>query len=645
MADAKTYELQSLGSHGQSLSQVASKDYEAVPGTPSKDDLLAPSRRMSQSPPPHTTSMPSSSYRFYDAFNVVRSLLLPLVAIAYLAFCYTVHNRAVPLKTRFFDSSPDNLAVIKSGVTSISIVIITIGLFPIQVLISDLRSEEFFRVVTTTATGAPLYSINSISSPSFGLLESLIVVFRRHCSPYFIVAVITALLTFVTATLAPAALSVNTALFDDQLIALAVGGIRRDEVLNVSSILPEIIQSNVEDLFPKAATLTWVENLLGVPYGFAVSNGPHYMVPTPLNLQPTVPARWLSDVAIMDPQCEWGNGQQTFFGTDPVINQTILVTHFRDQTMNLTFNVQSSLFDDSVINIAAYNSMVNLTDQGLLASGAMLITLAQCTSGCAGFDQFVFDLSGLPVVNVTKHNSNASLPDMTFDLSFLICDPHIDLETREVRNDGHGMLTVGDVNYPVRQGNLDPTQTNLLFSNILSRISDGAGPAVAQIPTLGSEGLAVLLFGPNATNVTRDDLHSLTVKPAPIANITDTYTHMLQSASKIFFNGAISTAYVPARLSTQQIVFTSSLPQVIVSTILFVLLCAIAGAAHFRNEIPKFSLFSVASSLDGSDVPRTLGQVRNDADPRTRESDMLASLGRRSVVAGMGESGPVLHLQ
>lgn len=150
-----TYELQSLPSHRNSLSMIPSKEYEGVPGTPFKDELLVPSRRHSESPPIAMLDTQSTS-RSHHMFNLLRGLLLPLVAIAYLAFCYTVHSKAVPLRTRLFDDSPDNLckcfihqceqkwfktftAVIKSGVTSISIIIITLGLLPIQVLISDLK--------------------------------------------------------------------------------------------------------------------------------------------------------------------------------------------------------------------------------------------------------------------------------------------------------------------------------------------------------------------------------------------------------------------------------------------------------------------------------------------------------------------------
>ena len=114
--------------------------------------------------------------------------------------------------------------------TSISILVITLGLLPVQSLVADLKvrafyanqakrpltppqqSEEFFRVLSRRKSGVPLASINAISTPSFGILDSISVLLRRHCSPYFGVSFVTGLLLLATSTLAPASCksSVNT---------------------------------------------------------------------------------------------------------------------------------------------------------------------------------------------------------------------------------------------------------------------------------------------------------------------------------------------------------------------------------------------------------------------------------------------------
>ncbi|KAH8102893.1 hypothetical protein BXZ70DRAFT_757390 [Cristinia sonorae] len=644
----RAYELQTLPEHGRALSPIRSKEYDA-PDTPSKDQLLVPSRR-NQSPTPDLEPARGSSSRLYDAFVILRGLLLPLVAIAYLAFCYTVHSKTVPLKSTLFDTSPNNLATIKSGVTSISIIIITLGLFPIHTLVADLRSEEFFRAVSGKVTGAPLYSINGISSPSFGLIESFLVMFRRHSSSYFATALLATFFSFILATLAPAALSVSTAYFDSELTAFAVGAIHRDDFLNTTNAAFMFDPPSKVDL-PKASTLAWVENILGVPYGFQVSNGPNYLVPSPVNLPPGVPARWLTDVAVLNPKCEWGSPHQDSLTIDPISNWTVLGVSFTSQNFTLDFPLGIGLSPNEqfTLKYSPYSNLFNITDKDAILSGTSVWVVALCRSGCESLSRVNINVPGIPTIPVTQHNRNASLPDTVFDMAFLICNPNTDIETREVRNDGRGILTVFDTNYPIRQGNLHPIQTNLMLSNVLSQLSDSGGPSVPGAYQLQSEAEARLIFGDNVPNL--DSLPEfasgsvLTISPAPIENITEAYTRMLRSTSKLILSGVLSTAYVPGRLNNPQLIFTSSLPQVIISTILFVALCAMAAVSHFRKEIPKFTLFSVAASLDGSNVPQVMGQIRGDAGPKAREPDMVATLGGRSVVGYEGDGGVVLHLQ
>lgn len=107
---------------------------------------------------------------------------------------------------------------------------------------------------------------------------------------------------------------------------------------STTSILNTLVATNVDDLYPKAAALAWVENVLGVPYSFQVNNGPNYIVPVPVSLQSNVPARWISDVAIVGPKCEWGNAHREFFGTDPSTNETSLVVSFADQNLNTSID-------------------------------------------------------------------------------------------------------------------------------------------------------------------------------------------------------------------------------------------------------------------------------------------------------------------
>ncbi len=145
--------------------------YETKPSPESTRDSWVPNRRVSDSPHPNDSSdaMPIPSPLLLDGIKLSKSLLLPLVAVAYIVFCYTVHYKTVSVKSGgLFDDSPSNLgacrimhylhnvianlrslAVIKSGVTSISIIIISLGLLPIHSLIADLRVSSFFKVLNT----------------------------------------------------------------------------------------------------------------------------------------------------------------------------------------------------------------------------------------------------------------------------------------------------------------------------------------------------------------------------------------------------------------------------------------------------------------------------------------------------------------
>lgn len=194
--------------------------------------------------------MQVTSPRVLNAPRYSMSLLLPLVAIAYIVFCYTVHYKTVPVRSGgLFDDSPANLGtsykilkferllnlssadVIKSGVTSISTIIIGLGLLPVYSLIADpkvgfktvvqsvsltsmkYQSEGFFRLTRTRRSGALLGYINGISSPSFGIIDSVMLVVYRYCSPYFVLVIVATILALVVSTLAPAAHDLKCTVF------------------------------------------------------------------------------------------------------------------------------------------------------------------------------------------------------------------------------------------------------------------------------------------------------------------------------------------------------------------------------------------------------------------------------------------------
>ncbi|KAH8102892.1 hypothetical protein BXZ70DRAFT_757514 [Cristinia sonorae] len=409
-----------------------------------------------------------------------------------------------------------------------------------------------------------------------------------------------------------------------------------------------VLSATAVRIYPRAAALAWAETQLNMTYSFEVANGPHYIVPTPVNLPRDVHASWLSDVAVMQPQCEWVDPEQKTYSTATGLSGTINVISPKHK-LNITVQPATDLPSvGATVSVKAtiYYDIHDLPENQVTVSGVMVWLVARCSQDCPeviGLD-LDFDLSGIPQIQVPIKEFNDSAPPNLYQVAFLVCSPNAEVTTREVRNDGRGRLTVSDLDFP-SQGNLLPSQTNVLFSNALSTVSFTGGELPNNLqPSLGTETQAALFFGLDTTNLnTSTSIPPL--KPLPLENITAGYARLLHSASKAFLGGGLSKANVPGCLATERVVFTSSLPQAIVSTVLFLLLWAIAAASYLRSESPQFSLFSVAASLNGSDIPQVMGHIRSAAMPDMNEKDMVAKLGARAVVATSRENGPVLLLQ
>jgi hypothetical protein len=146
------------------------------------------------------------------------------------------------------------------------------------------------------------------------------------------------------------------------------------------------------------------------------------------------------------------------------------------------------------------------------------------------------DFTGLPIITF-------QMIDQTWSVAILACVPNITIETREVRSGGDGVLNVQP--RPIggklltRQGNLHPVQTTSLFSIATLSLSTDGGTLTGdqvQYSSFGSQVQADLLFGkdqfsalpgldaPYGTNVT--------LSLAPLGNITEGYTQIIQSAAK-----------------------------------------------------------------------------------------------------------------
>lgn len=187
--------------------------------------------------------------------------------------------------------------------------------------------------------------------------------------------------------------------------------------------------------------------------------------------------------------------------------------------------------------------VVNHTTGSLPSNGVTVFLLGQCQGlGCpvpigSNFTvDFIIDLTGISTT------FTIAFTDQTWSLAILACNPNITIETREVRNEGYGLLSVQALPAGAqlsRQGNLNPIQTTALLSIVATSLWSNTGSLISvpnHNPDLGSQVLGEVLFGKaQYDNLPGPDSapgETVTVTPAPIANITQGYIQILQSTAK-----------------------------------------------------------------------------------------------------------------
>ncbi|KAF9233536.1 hypothetical protein BU15DRAFT_66531 [Melanogaster broomeanus] len=561
----------------------------------------------------------------------LRMALLPLAAIGYLAFCYAVHGKVVPVNTYgVYSVTTQHLATIKGAITSISIVIISIALYPIYDVLNSLKgtfqSEEFFRVLSSHSHGVPLETINHISSPSFGTIDTMIAFWRRTCSNHYSMGFVVSLLVWVVATLAPGALTIDSVLADGEMVAFAIGAVPPQGVLNGS--YHSEVAWNVLSYSEMAASIAWAEIELGVQYSFEIvkTSDPDYLAyiaPIPLNLSTTTSARWLTDVIGINPSCSWAITNMT-----RPVNLTSYTSFATAYLSDFNLDLQLSNGDIRSIDSTPFASVkgsgvLNHTTQAPAIDGSTVFTLGQCLSGCSPSApvNFALDLTGLPTFT-------AEVSNKTWSIAVLVCVPNVTIETRELRNEGHGLLDMQPrpmKRQLARQGNLHPVQTTSLFSVVTHSLTESAGSMLATdrslYSQLGSQVQGAVLYGkqqwdglpgntaPNGTNVT--------ITLAPLEDITRGYAQIIQSAAKC---GYLGMAYVPGRVSTTEIIFSSSIPNVVVSTVIFSILTVLIVLAQFRPASAQFAQMKAEQMADF--VPSVMGDhkdVQQDIAEMLRE--------------------------
>ena len=136
-----------------------------------------------------------------------------------------------------------------------------------------------------------------------------------------------------------------------------------------------------------------------------------------------------------------------------------------------------------------------------------------------------------------------------------------------------------------------------------------------------------MIFGKDGFKPSDASQSLFILDPLPEYNITQNYAKTIQSALKMLVDGSQGWVYVPGRTSKTALVYTSSKPHLVLSTILFIILVAFLGVCHFRAPIPQFTFVSLAASLAHSDTPRQLDEARVDSEGLLAEQELLDLLG------------------
>ncbi|KAG6370754.1 hypothetical protein JVT61DRAFT_10956 [Boletus reticuloceps] len=527
------------------------------------------------------------------------------------------------------DTTTQFLTNIGSAITTINIIIISLALLPLKGFLSELKNVfASFPLQKTVAALSYLQSMGFPTHPT-GFLESILVVINRHCSLYYVMAFIAGVFVWAVSTLAPAALSIQPILIDGATMAFSVGAIPPLSLYQPVAGGQIVLPASFSPAPGYAAAIVWAEREINLTYSFSVlddSQGGYsgFVVPTPPLLNSTVSARWLTDVIEFNPYCTWAKPNITVTSFNYTLNSTVtpdtaVTVHLVGLDLQVSvpssyFPAYTSFFISSINVHDTTVTVLNYTTGSLPTDGAMVMSVIQCVS--TNCTEKAIDITGLFIDFTDVPSLRFSSIDADYELGFLVCKPNLTIETREIRTQGSMTLEVqpladGASPYP-RQGNLDWTQTSLLVAFSLSALTSDSGPASSAWNGLGSVTQTHFVFGKDQINSVPTSVNyentTMLLKPLSTDQLARGYTEMVKASMK-------------RRIATVQQIFVSSLPHVVASTVLILLLLGMAVAAHFRTgRGDQFNITNIAAALADSELPALVKRTKVDVVTQARPS-------------------------
>ncbi|KAH8824691.1 hypothetical protein DL96DRAFT_1614751 [Flagelloscypha sp. PMI_526] len=564
---------------------------------------------------------------WHAVFRFGFSLVLPVIAAGYLAFCFVAYakNPQVPHLAAISTTSED-LARVKAGITTLSIIVVAICLYPAKSLIQEIKSEEFWRILRQRKDGVPLVAINTVSTPAESLIHSLTIIVKGYCSLYFSASLVSGFIVIAASALAPSILSADLLQRDGDIFALRVGSLPQDVITSTNVWDADEgmdIRTTPGNLGEEAAISAYIEGT-GRFQSQIRTPGPdgarYFMVPLPVDQEIGQSMRWISDIAAYRPSCTVARTNitdvlQIDWASNSISKYPVALPDddlvFFPPTQDWGTPVSQSFFSRAKYADVLTQHGGDIFPPDLDVSGATVWYLSRCMVNCSDIDitdgveaslEFTIDHPYKFTVH-TNYEIGKGLMYRGLAALVIVCKPlEMEIQTRELHIDSkNGLVTfqplAGDKAFK-SQRNVDRTQAHLLFKAALDSL-DKSGPVTAIEYQATRFELSIFFDGNTLKQWNRSDpTTSATLDFLPMQNVTENYASALSSAFRSYLAGQMGSTLVPARAFSPVIVFTASLPPLISSTILFFILSCLVFITHNRTgRGENFTLYTVAKAL------------------------------------------------